>query len=255
MRSTLLLLSTLVLPLFSSCAAGTFGSSGADYDNILSGFLDSTRAADTQDPAGIPRAQPSGALADVNAGERISPGDSVAISVWGYPEFSTRTIVKTSGTIVVPLLGELSIGGMTNEQLVALLRQRLSEFIQGEIRLTVEVIPPLPRIVVIGAVSRPGSYPLSKGTPLLDALSLAGGWTATADLKRIQLIRAKDSRKPDIVDLYTSLDKGGPSSLPSVLPGDAIVVPEKEDFLVQAGAFFTAVLGILFLLGITTGFQ
>jgi polysaccharide export outer membrane protein len=186
---------------------------------------------------------------------RITPGDSVAVSVWGYPEFSTRTIVRPSGTIVVPLLGELTLVGLTRDQFTSLVRERLEQFVQGEIRLTVEVIPPSPTIIIVGAVSRPGNYPLTKEAPLLYVISLAGGWTPAADLRDVRIIRRSQAQRPISVDLIARLEMNETYMIPNVLPGDAILIPQREDFFSETAGFFASVFAILILLGLVSGFQ
>src|SRR5712671_1001534 len=63
----------------------------------------------------------------------IRQGDQIQFSVWNYPEFNTTGIVKETGTLTVPLLGEMAAVGVTKEQFADQLRQRLAEYIQGEI--------------------------------------------------------------------------------------------------------------------------
>ena len=66
--------------------------------------------------------------------------DKIELSVWGYPEFTTSAIVKETGTIVVPLVGEVPAAGLTKEQFTEQMRQKLSEYIQGEAKLTISVL-------------------------------------------------------------------------------------------------------------------
>src|ERR1041385_2971794 len=43
----------------------------------------------------------------------IKPGDAVELSVLGYDEFRTSTTVKESGSIIVPVLGEIHAAGLS----------------------------------------------------------------------------------------------------------------------------------------------
>lgn len=252
------MLTTLLCAGFTACTPSSSVQSDDPGQRVLDSFLDSTFAKNEPAirPRPVPPPQPvvTSPLARQADGV-VSVGDSISVSVWGYPEFNTRTIVKVSGSIVVPLVGEIQILGLTTERLTEIIRERLAEYIQGDVRLTVEVIPPMPRIIIIGSVTRPGNYPFTKEASLIDVLSLAGGWTPAADLQRVRVIRKAGVGDPIVVDLLTKIDENDPYSIPNVYPGDAIIVPEREDFLAASAGFFGAVFGTLILLGILSGFQ
>ena len=250
------MLTTFLCVGFTACTSSGSLQSDDSGQKVLESFLDSTFAQNQ--PAVKPRAVPTPAVTRPpmrQAEGVVSVGDSISVSVWGYPEFATRTIVKVSGSIVVPLVGEIQILGLTTQRLQELVKERLSEYIQGDIRLTVEVIPPMPRIIIIGSVTRPGNYPFAKEASLIDVLSLAGGWTQGADLERVRIIRKAGVGDPLIVNLVNKIEENDVYSIPVIYPGDAIIVPGREDFLAESAGFFGAVFGTLILLGILSGFQ
>src|SRR6185436_3075283 len=49
----------------------------------------------------------SGTLTLSDSSAKIRTDDQIQISVWGYPEFDVTTPVKASGTVVIPLIGEI----------------------------------------------------------------------------------------------------------------------------------------------------
>ena len=164
----------------------------------------------------------------------IMIGDSVLFSVWGEPEFTTRAAVRSTGTISVPLIGEIKVAGYSKKELELLLQKRLAEIIQGEIKLTLEITSPPPQIIVLGAVGRQGGFPARDKFGLLEALSSAGGWTDQADLSYILITRQKtinNSRKYITVDLAGYLEDGMVQELPYIYPGDVVLVPIRENFV------------------------
>jgi polysaccharide export outer membrane protein len=164
----------------------------------------------------------------------IAVGDSVAFSVWGYPEFTTRTFVRSQGFIIVPVVGELTVVGYTKDEFIRLLRQKLGEYVQGDLKLTIEISTPAPRITVLGTVSHQGSFPTSVEMPLLEVLSVAGGWTELSDLRYIKISRQATTpldRSFTEVDLTQYLDSGNIRGIPLVRPGDVVFVPKKENFV------------------------
>ena len=170
----------------------------------------------------------------------IMIGDSVVFSVWGEPEFTTRTTVKSTGTISVPLIGDIKVVGYSKKELELSLKKHLAEIIQGEIKLTLEITSPPPQIIILGAVGRQGGFPARDKLGLLEALSSAGGWTEEADLSSILITRPKtqnDPRKYVTVDLAGYLQDGMIQELPYIYPGDVVLVPIRENFVRSVSEF------------------
>lgn len=112
----------------------------------------------------------------------IGPGDVLTISVPQVAEMQNRKVrVTTSGTIELPLVGSVQVGGLTEEQLEATLDQKMSAFMFSP-QASVFVDEYHNReVAVIGAVNRPGLVTLSSpNETILDALTQAGGLASTA---------------------------------------------------------------------------
>ena len=170
----------------------------------------------------------------------IMIGDSVSLSVWGYPDFSTRTNVKSTGTISIPLIGEQAAAGLKKDQLTQELRAKLAEYIKGEVRISLDVERPSPRIIVLGMVARPGSFLATSDAPLLEVLAEVGGWTEQSDLRYIQINRQwVTGTDPSalLVDLEWYLDHGYTHGIPVVRPGDVVIVPRKENIVRDVSDF------------------
>ena len=160
----------------------------------------------------------------------IKPGDAVELSVLGYDEFRTSTTVKESGSIIVPVLGEIHAAGLSKQQLADTIRKRLVEFVKGEPEITLGISSPSnARISVLGAVTRQDNYPVTGEITLMEALSGAGGTTPESDLTRIRIIRKGNTSDYVDVDLSSSLETGNLESIPKVQSGDVVYVPKKEN--------------------------
>jgi polysaccharide export outer membrane protein len=172
---------------------------------------------------------------------RIEIGDSISFSVWSFPEFTTKTYVRLNGTIMVPLVGEIYAVGLTKDEFVRVLKRKLSQYIQDDIKLAVEISKPVPRITVLGTVSRQGSFPSNNEISLLEALSIAGGWSENSDLRYIKISRQTSiADSNDIeVDLTHYIETGNVSNIPQVKPGDVIFVPKQENFIRELGGLLS----------------
>ena len=175
----------------------------------------------------------------------IRAADSIKIEVWGYPEFNTQTIVKETGTVTVPNVGDVVAAGTTKDQFRQAVVARLSEYIQGEVKLNLVVISAVPqKITVIGAVTRQENYPLSKEVTLVEALSMAGGVTPESDLRAITILRGGMNGQPIEVDMDYYFEHGNFEAIPIVRPGDTIFVPRTDNVIREISLFFRDVIFI-----------
>jgi polysaccharide export outer membrane protein len=119
--------------------------------------------------------QPSVPLADPNY--ILGPEDVINIDVFNVPELSKTVRVANDGQITLPLIGRVQAAGLTAEQLRQELAEKWGENYLQDPQVTVFVSEFKAKPVsVIGAVERPGLYPLTGQRTLIEMLSMAGGF-------------------------------------------------------------------------------
>jgi polysaccharide export outer membrane protein len=178
----------------------------------------------TKRPPATPRtAKP--AAEDYTGGSkyRIGPEDILHIDVWGNPELTRDATVRPDGKISLPLIQDIQAEGRTASELSDVIRQRLLVYIKDpEVAVIVTEIN-APKIFVIGYVTKPGPYPLRGEMSVLQALSLAGGFTPFASPKKIKVLRNNGGKREiHKINYYDMIDEGSNYFLK---PGDTIVVP------------------------------
>lgn len=223
----------LCAPLLAGCAGGAAAS---DDGELRVGVLPDDSASPHPDST------------------RVAVGDSIIISVWGYAEFSTSAVVRGNGAITLPLIGDVPAAGVTREVLTATLRERLTQFVTGEPRVSVVIVTSLPRIFVLGAVNRQGSFPVNSSVPLFEALSLAGGITKESDLRFVRITRSAPMAGEHhelVVDVEEVVNRGRIASLPQVRAGDLVFVPAKEDVVLQLSSFLLNAVVLLGAFGLS----
>ncbi len=112
----------------------------------------------------------------------IGPGDTLVITSFDQADLSGRFAVDGDGTFSFPLVGRLRAADMTVRQFEAELRRQLQEggyFLNPQVSVTVGRHASQ-RVVVVGEVRRPGVYPLTGETRLIEALAVAGSTTPAA---------------------------------------------------------------------------
>jgi polysaccharide biosynthesis/export protein len=158
---------------------------------------------------------------------RIGDDDLLEINVWNEPDLKQSLPVRSDGRITLPLIGEIQAAGETPSQLQAAIASKLKAYITHP-DVTVMVLEMNSRkFNVLGRVLKPGSYPLTATTTVLDALAEAGGFQDFAKEKDIYILRrGAGDRETRIPFNYKAVIKGKHPEENIVLePHDTVVVP------------------------------
>ncbi len=163
---------------------------------------------------------------------RIGIGDVLAVTVTGFPEFNTQVEVDLEGQVVIPILGMMSLRGMTIDEAQTLLSYELgNRYLQQPPEVILTLNFPRPALVTVtGEVVEPGFYELPPGSNPFDALFRAGGSTTQADLRSVIVRRTlmDGTVIEQTMDLITPLQGGQPLPAMFLLEGDAIVVSRLD---------------------------
>ena len=153
----------------------------------------------------------------------IGVDDVLQIQVWDSKELDQTMPVRPDGKISFPLVGELRASGLTASHLSEVLTERLARSVKNpNVSVVVKEIRSL-RVFFVGQVTRPGVYPIRPGTPVLQALTLAGGLAPGADLAAAYVVR-ENRRIP--VDLRRLVQDADLSQNIALRTDDTVVVPE-----------------------------
>lgn len=147
---------------------------------------------------------------------RTGAGDKLRITVFGHEDLSGEFQVDGSGTISLPLIGDVAAGERSVKEIEGAIVDKLKPDYLKNPRVSVEVVNYRP-FYILGEVKNPGSYPYVNGMTVVNAIALSGGYTYRARDDRVLIIRADD---PERTKQSGSLDT-------LVLPGDIIEVPER----------------------------
>ena len=168
---------------------------------------------------------PPQAISQAGPEYRMGPEDQIRVSVWENAQLTLDLVVRPDGKISMPLIQDVVAEGQTAAELANTIHDRLLTFIK-EPQVSVIVLQVnAPKYFVIGNVTRPGTYPLRSETSILQALSLAGGFTQFASPRSIKLIRnAAGKQEVRKVNYNKIIDEDGEGNY-LLKSGDTIVVP------------------------------
>jgi len=156
---------------------------------------------------------------------RIGPEDVLHVSVWNNPELTIDVTVRPDGKISLPLIKDIHAADSTPKELSDVIFRSLKEYIYNP-HVTVTVTQANSRkIFLIGNVIRPGSYMLRYDMTVLQALSIAGGFTQFASPRDMKLIRDVGGKQESRSINYYKMIKDSEVDDYMLKPGDTIVIP------------------------------
>jgi polysaccharide biosynthesis/export protein len=175
-------------------------------------------------PANQP--QPLDTLSGLSADYRVSPNDLIEVEVFGVPELKRTVRVNSTGVVSLPLVGPVSLQGLTGQQAEERIAAAYAEKYLQDPQVSVFIKEfTTRRITIEGAVAKPGIYPVTGQLTLLRALALAGGGGSYANLSEIMLFRQGldgTAAEPQTFDLNAIREGKQPD--PVILADDVIVV-------------------------------
>ena len=156
----------------------------------------------------------------------IGPEDELKINVWEEPNLSLTVPVRVDGKISLPLIHDVYVVGLTPTELKEELTKRLSKYIENPtVSVIVKEINSL-KFFIVGNVKRSGVYELDREINVLQAISMAGGFTEWAKKNKLKIFRNHMGVEQLIKINYNKIASGKHPEINIPLqPGDTIVVP------------------------------
>lgn len=162
---------------------------------FIAGFLITASASFAQSPG--ERGGDMGAKADPKRSDEyvLGPGDVIQIVVWRNEHLSKTLPVRPDGKISLPLVDDLQASGVTPSQLKEMIAKGLRQFIDNPIVTVIVSEVNNYKVSVLGEVKRPGVYLLKGRTTLLEAISMAEGFTEFATTNNILLMKRRTGQR------------------------------------------------------------
>lgn len=160
----------------------------------------------------------------------LAPNDLVSVTVFQEDDLATKARVGNDGTISVPLIGSVKVGGKSVDDAAQIIRSRFAKGYLVNPQVTVGVEEFAKRFVtVIGEVQKGGTFEFPHQGPLdlLQAIGLAGGYSKIANPAKI-VIKRRVNGKDTVMQINgkEQAAKGGAQAF-EILPGDTITVAQS----------------------------
>jgi polysaccharide biosynthesis/export protein len=206
-----------------------FATAGASAQSV-------PKARSAVDPQPVPAAEPP--PAKTGGSSILLPLDVISVSVFQEPDLEVKAKLSEDGSVVLPLIGSVMLGGKTlkkaTEEVTALYKKDylvdplvtifVLEHEQREAKKEATA-----RLVILGQVVRPGTVdiPANKGTPIMEAIAIAGGFTRIARASKITVKRLVAGKEQVFQVNGKEQAESGNTKIFLVYPGDVITVGES----------------------------
>lgn len=158
---------------------------------------------------------------------RIGAQDLLEISVFGIEDLSRTVRVNSNGQVSLPLIGGVMAGGKTIPEVEDAIGEKLKDGYLQDPQVTVFVKEfTSQRVTLEGALNKPGIYPLTGKTTLLQAIAMAEGLDELADLEGVIVFRQIDGKRQGAVFDLAQV-RAGTMPDPQVYGDDIIVVEQS----------------------------
>jgi polysaccharide biosynthesis/export protein len=188
-------------------------------------------------PASFGQQKPAVISGVLDTNYTLGGGDRIKVNVYEVPDYTGEYQIPPGGSINLPLIGNISLLGITTEDAAELIRKKYERFLKRPI-ISVNLLSPRPiNIFVAGEVTRPGSYSLSlqggagqdpgvQYPTILSALTTAQGTTLSADVSQVEVYRklGRGGEQRVVLNLKELIRTGQTSQDITLRDGDRIVV-------------------------------
>jgi polysaccharide export outer membrane protein len=156
----------------------------------------------------------------------LGTGDLFDVRVFGESELTGTYRVGPDGTIDYPLVGRVLVAGKLPGEVTTELRKKLTAFVhEPQVSILVREMSSK-HVIVYGQVQKPGTFPYPGSMTIVQAISLAGGFTSMAARERVLISRVENEQQQVIkVNVREIADGRAPNRF--LGPGDEVYVPER----------------------------
>lgn len=174
---------------------------------------------------GVSASQQPNPILSIGKEYRVGPNDLLDIEVLNLDNGKRTVRVNAAGSITLPLIGSVTVAGLTQQQIEKQLADLYGEKYLQDPQVSVFIKEfTTERITVDGAIAKPGIYPLVGPMTLLRVIALAGGFGSIANSSKVLVFRQGGNGKREVATFDVDKIRAGTDPDPPVRGDDLIVV-------------------------------
>ncbi len=158
----------------------------------------------------------------------MGAGDLFDVRIFGEKDLTGAYRVASDGTIDFPLVGTISVEGLTATEVGDKLESLLADgefLVNPQVSILVKEYNSK-KVSVFGQVKKPGTFPYQDSMTVVEAISLAGGFTSMAKTANTTVIRGEDDAQRRYRVPVEDIGRGRAANF-LLRPGDIVFVPER----------------------------
>ncbi|MGQ0507468.1 MAG: polysaccharide biosynthesis/export family protein [Myxococcaceae bacterium] len=164
---------------------------------------------------------------DPSQASTLGSGDLVEVRVFQEQDLTGSYRISPEGAIDFPLCGKVKLLGMTSSVAADTLRQCLSNGFLKRPQVNILIREyNSKKVFVFGEVQKPGTFPFEENMNIIQAVTLAGGFTKLASKNNTNVTRlvagAEKKTRVPVEDIGVGREKNF-----LLKPGDIVFVPES----------------------------
>jgi polysaccharide export outer membrane protein len=168
---------------------------------------------------------------------KIGLSDELEILFYGDPSLNHVVIVRPDGKISFPRVGDIPAAGLTPAELSAAITELYAEYLKNPEATVLVKSTGSQYVYVIGEVGNPGAVAIQGRLTVTQAIGDAGGWTPTAEMSSVMVVRRTQWEKPRALRLDIEKALSG-DQLAYDVPLQAFdIVYVPQTFIGDAGDF------------------
>jgi protein involved in polysaccharide export with SLBB domain len=159
----------------------------------------------------------------------VGPGDIIEINVYEEAALSKPYRVAPNGSIDFPLIGQVAVEGKEQQEIAEAIRAKLVEakiFKAPSVSVLVREVNSK-KVTMLGQLGKPGQIPMTPGMTIVQAISVAGGFTALADKEHVTITRRVSKTKVVRVVFSVIAITDGRTDDVQLQAGDTVYVEER----------------------------
>jgi polysaccharide export outer membrane protein len=157
----------------------------------------------------------------------LGPGDVLEVKVYDETELSGIFAVGAAGTINYPLIGKVEVEGATSSDVADAIQRRLGEKFLKNPQVSIVIREyNSKKVSVFGEVNKPGTFKYEDNMTVIQAVSMAGGFTKTAAKNQTNVTRLDSGEEKKFYVPVEAIAEGKTKNF-VLQPGDIVYVPES----------------------------
>ena len=157
----------------------------------------------------------------------LGSGDLLEVRVYQEADLSGAFRVSPEGIIDYPLCGKVSVLNMTSSKAADAITTCLKNGFLKNPQVSVLVREyTSKKVFVLGEISKPGTFPYEENMSVIQAITLAGGFTKLAAKNGTSVTRLVSGQETRVRVPVADIEQGREKNF-ALQPGDIIFVPES----------------------------